>query len=441
MVTMNDFTTVYDSTRGIDTGRTLGEAIETGLATDGGLFLPKQIPAVDPESVSTASFLDMSLDVLAHWLDGTEFTDTWRKRVMDALSFPVPIIPLDDGLFICELFHGPTLSFKDFGARTMARLLGDRLSRTGEERVILVATSGDTGSAVADGFAGIGGIQVVLLFPGGGVSEVQERQLIAKRPGVHPFRVEGSFDDCQRLVKSAFQHPSWSSVPLSTANSINIARLLPQMLYYWWAVLNVTKGLGVKDDPFVCVPSGNLGNLTAGVMAHLSGMPAGGFRAAHNVNDFFVRFLNDPGAVTGSTIRTLSNAMDVGAPSNFERITKLFPGFAMRGMLSADATTDEQTLATMSAIHERTGYLPDPHTAVGIHSVEQGRRRGDLSGPAIIMATAHPAKFPETCERSIGRKPEEPERLSRLREAPKAVTDIAADIHQLAEEVRLRTGA
>ncbi len=437
---MTAFSTLYDSTRGVDTNRSLGEAIEAGLASDGGLFLPRTMPYVDADSLSTQSFRDMSLGIMKHWLEGSEYRDSWQDILTDALSFPVPIVPLSEELFVCELFHGPTLSFKDFGARTMAQLLGDRLARTGEERVILVATSGDTGSAVADGFAGIEGIHVVLLFPSGGVSEVQERQLVVERPGVHPFRVEGSFDDCQRLVKAAFHHPAWSSIPLSTANSINIGRLLPQMLYYWWAVLNLPRGLGIPGKPFVCVPSGNLGNLTAGVMAHLSGMPVGGFRAAHNANDFFVRFLSNGEADTAATIRTLSNAMDVGAPSNFERLMALLPDGWMHDLISADSTPDNATLETMHAIHSSTGYLPDPHTAVGIRSVDQGRLSGAITGPAIVMATAHPAKFPDTCARATGHAPEEPERLSCLLDAPKQVTDIAADIGLLADEVRCQTG-
>jgi threonine synthase len=437
---MTAFSTPYDSTRGADRNRSLGEVIEAGLSSDGGLFLPRNMPHVDAGSLSTQSFLDLSLGIMEHWLDGSEYRETWQDILRDALSFPVPIIPLSEDVFVCELFHGPTLSFKDFGARTMARLLGDRLARTGEERVILVATSGDTGSAVADGFAGIEGIHVVLLFPGGGVSEVQERQLVVERPGVHPFRVDGSFDDCQQLVKAAFHHPAWASIPLSTANSINIGRLLPQMLYYWWAVLNLTRVLGVPGKPFVCVPSGNLGNLTAGVMAHLSGMPVGGFRAAHNANDFFVRFLSNGEEDAAATIRTLSNAMDVGAPSNFERLMALLPDSRIHDLISADSTSDDATLETMHVVHMATGYLPDPHTAVGIRSVEQGRSNGDISGPAIVMATAHPAKFPDTCIRAVGHAPEEPERLSSLLNAPKQVTDIAADIERLADEVRRKTG-
>lgn len=437
---MSEFSTAYDSSRRIDVGRTLGQAIETGLASDGGLFLPRELPIINPDALSTSSFLDLSLDVMSHWLEGTEFGPSWRDILEDALSFPVPIIPLAEDLYICELFHGPTLSFKDFGARTMARLLGDRLSRTGEERLILVATSGDTGSAVADGFAGVEGIQVVLLFPAGGVSEVQERQLVAKRPGVHPFRITGSFDDCQRLVKAAFTHQAWSGLPLSTANSINIARLLPQMLYYWWGVLNLTRGLGLSESPLICVPSGNLGNLTAGVMAHLSGLPVRAFRAAHNANDFLVRYLEDPATEVSATVKTLSNAMDVGAPSNFERLRTLLPEKRLHGLISASTASDGDTLAAMKRVHAETGYLADPHTAVGIHSVRNARQQGLNTGPTLVMSTAHPAKFPDTCKKAIGRGPEEPSRLASLRNIEQDWIDLPADIELLADAVKQRTG-
>lgn len=437
---MHSDSTYYDSTRGGDTGRTLGEAIEAGLAADGGLYLPRTVPRVDASNLDRSSFLSMSMGVLTPWLQGTEFAESWRDIVSDALSFPVPVVPVEDDIFVCELFHGPTLSFKDFGARTMARLLGDRLGRTGEERIILVATSGDTGSAVADGFAGIPGIQVVLLYPGGGVSEVQERQLVATRPGVHPFRVKGSFDDCQRLVKAAFTHEAWQGLPLSTANSINIGRLLPQMLYYWWGVLNVMAASKEGTVPAVCVPSGNLGNLTAGVMAHLSGMPVAGFHAAHNANDFFFRFMSDPSSEFAATVKTLSNAMDVGAPSNFERLRSLLPEGALRDKVNVSTTSDEATLDTMRRVHDRTGYVADPHTAVGIHAVEKARKDGNLSGPVVVMSTAHPAKFPDTCQRAIGMLPDEPESLAKLKDAPKDWTDLDPDINQLAAFVREKTG-
>ena len=443
---MTSFDAPYDSTRGSDTGRSLGEAIEAGLASDGGLFLPRSIPGINPDSLEEGSFLELSKQVMRHWLGDTEFSESWEDILSDALSFAVPLVPLGEDLLVCELFHGPTLSFKDFGARTMARLLGDRIARTGANRIVLVATSGDTGSAVADGFAGIEGIQVVLLYPSGGVSEVQERQLIVKRPGVHAFRINGSFDDCQRLVKTAFHHQAWKDLPLSTANSINIARLLPQMLYYWWAVMNLVWGSDSSltrrglARPTICVPSGNLGNLTAGVLAHLSGMPVSGFLAAHNANDFFVRYLRDGSATASDTVRTLSNAMDVGAPSNFERLIQLLPGKTLKARVRAVATDDAETLSAMRRVYEQTGYMADPHTAVGIHSIEKARKAGTVAGPAVVMSTAHPAKFPETCAKATGSQPDEPDRLAMLSEAEQEFTEMDVDIHLLAEIVRRRIG-
>ena len=428
-----------DSTCGGDQGRTLGQAIAQGLAVDGGLFLPRQIPIVEPDTLSDQGFLAMSKAVLRPWVAGGEFSEAMDNILADALTFPVPLVPLSNELFVCELFHGPTLSFKDFGARTMARMLGHRLSQTGEKRVILVATSGDTGSAVTDGFAGIHGINVVLLYPDGGVSEVQERQLIVQRPGVLPFAVEGTFDDCQRMVKEAFHSPAWSDVPLSTANSINIGRLLPQMLYYWWSALNVTRGLG-KEAPTFCVPSGNLGNLTAGVLAHLSGMPVGGFIAAHNANDFFARYLQDARASMSATVPTLSNAMDVGAPSNFERLKHLLPGSSMRPLIRGASVKDGETLAAMRRVFEETGYVADPHTAVGLDVVSRLRGKEALEGPVVVMSTAHPAKFPDTCIKATGRRPEEPEQLARLSTLPHTKTRIPADSSKLAALVQSKLG-
>lgn len=427
----------FDSTRGMDSGRTLGQAIAQGLATDGGLFLPRQIPQVDAERLSATSFVGMAKDLIRPWTANGEYAEAVDGLLEDALTFPVPLVPLREDLFVCELFHGPTLSFKDYGARTMARMLGHRLQRTGERRVILVATSGDTGSAVADGFAGIEGIDVVLLYPEGGVSEVQERQLVVDRPGVHPFAVRGAFDDCQRMVKEAFRSPAWSDVPLSTANSINIGRLIPQMFYYWWAVLNVTRGLG-KKAPYICVPSGNLGNLTAGVLAHLGGMPVGGFVAAHNANDFFVRYLQDARASTAATIPTISNAMDVGAPSNFERLQHLLSPERMHSLIRAASVSDGDTLAAMKRIHDTTGYVADPHTAVGLEVVEGLQRNGVLDGPVVVMSTAHPAKFPETCHQATGHRPEEPVQLARLRDMPSTKRQIEPDMDRLGGEIRGR---
>ena len=391
------------------------EALLRGLAPDGGLYVPEHIPALPPGALDPAiDFPERGRRVLARWLTPEIPQAALGPLVEDALSFPVPLVPLRggewDGVHVLELFHGPTLSFKDFGARTMARLMGHFLQGTDRRLTILVATSGDTGSAVADGFAGQDRIRVVLLYPKGQVSAVQERQLVAVRPGVRTFAVDGTFDDCQRMVKSAFVDPALRH--LSSANSINIGRLLPQMLYYVEAVAQ-----GGFDAATVCVPSGNLGNLTGGVMAALGGLPVQRFVAAHNANDFFPRFLaGGPSTAQPASVRTLSNAMDVGVPSNFERLRALLPEGRLRTWVQGARVSDAETRASMQRVYEATGYVADPHTAVGLEAV---RRRGaGRSRPAVVLATAHPAKFPETVREALGVEPSRPARLARLWDHP-----------------------
>lgn len=411
----------YRSTRGADLV-SFEEALLRGLAPDGGLYVPDSVPPID---FSGDSFQSISRSVLEQWV-GDEITDL-DSVVTDALNFPVPLVPLGGGLHVVELFHGPTLSFKDFGARTMARWMSRFLDTRGEDVTILVATSGDTGSAVADGFAGQERIRVVLLYPKGKVSPVQERQLIVKRPGVRALAVEGDFDDCQRMVKDAFLDPGLADVNLTSANSINIGRLLPQMLYYVWAA-----HLLASKDVLFCVPSGNLGNLTGGVLAHLSGLPLRGFLAAHNANDFFPRFLSKADAAFAPTRATLSNAMDVGAPSNFERLKSLLPAAQMRELIRGESVSDEQTLESMRRVYEESGYLADPHTAVALEAV----RRVNAPGPVAVLSTAHPAKFPETVREALGFEPEAPVRLAELWEREVEVEPVAPALEALRELLR-----
>lgn len=401
----------YRSTRGSQRVR-FEEALLRGLAPDGGLYVPDPIPRIDVERILPApSFPALAFEVLRQWLGDEVDEGGHREIVEDALNFPVPIVPLADddwrNVYVLELFHGPTLSFKDVGARTMARWMRYFLQARDEQITILVATSGDTGSAVADGFAGQDHIEVILLYPKGQVSPVQERQLIVKRPGVRALAVAGNFDDCQRLVKEAFADDDLSALNLSSANSINVGRLLPQMLYYFWAV----RELSSKQILF-CVPSGNLGNLTAGVLAHLSGMPVSGFLAAHNQNDFFPRYLTGEDASFGATIPTRSNAMDVGAPSNFERLEGLLAPDRMRTLIQGASITDDETLAAIRRVYEDTGYLADPHTAVGLEAVRRSSRPSD--DPVVVLSTAHPAKFPETTDDALGIAPDAPPRLAEL---------------------------
>ncbi|HMB91751.1 MAG TPA: threonine synthase [Rhodothermales bacterium] len=421
----------FISTRGGTEAVSFAQALLTGLAPDGGLYIPDQLPKLHPSDwESTSSFAELAGRVLGKWLGAEIEERTLEALLAEALSFPVPLVPLEgagwEGVSVLELFHGPTLSFKDFGARTMARLMAHFLADSSDPLTILVATSGDTGSAVADGFAGQDGIRVVLLYPKGQVSPVQEQQLIIERPGVQVFAVEGTFDDCQRLVKAAFADSNLSSLRLSSANSINIGRLLPQMLYYIWAV----RASASRAISF-CVPSGNLGNLTAGVLAAWCGLSVRHFLAAHNANDFFPRFLRGLDAEMRDSIRTLSNAMDVGAPSNFERLQRLLQGKNMRTLIQGVSVSDADTIASMRRVYEETGYVADPHTAVGLEAVRRFRMRTSGEDPMIVLATAHPAKFPETVEEALGFSPETPSRLAAFWEQQTAVMPLAPNMAAL----------
>ncbi len=393
------------------------EALLSGLAPDGGLYIPERIPQLDESWREAASLADLAFAILTPWLDGELSAEELRAITTDALNFPVPLERLSDDLAVLELFHGPTLSFKDVGARTMARLMNAFLQSEREKITILVATSGDTGSAVADGFAGQDNIEVVLLYPEGMVSEVQERQLVAPRPGVRAHAVAGDFDACQRLVKAAFVDPELREVGLSSANSINLGRLLPQSSYYVWAVLQA-RALGLADAVF-CVPSGNLGNLMAGVIAGEMGADIPRFIAAHNANDFFPGFLESryPQGAFKDTVATLSNAMDVGAPSNFERLYALSGGDALRERnIWGTSVTDAVTRTRLREIYETHGYVACPHTAVGFEAVLRYREDTGDTAPAIVLATAHPAKFESTVEATLNislPKVEELERLER----------------------------
>ena len=424
----------YRSTRGQDL-ISFEEALLRGLAPDGGLYVPDVIPELPLAGRTAETFPDLGAEVLSGWLDGEIPQEEIEAIVAAALNFDVPLVALQgggwEGIHVLELFHGPTMSFKDFGARTMARLMGHFLEKRDQAVTILVATSGDTGSAVADGFAGQSRIDVVLLYPDGKVSPTQERQLIVRRPGVRTFAVQGDFDDCQRIVKQAFVDQDLADSNLSSANSINIGRLLPQMLYYIWASQRLA-----ADDVLFCVPSGNLGNLTAGVLAHLSGMPARGFLAAHNANDFFPRFLELGDAGFAPTVRTLSNAMDVGAPSNFERLEALLPRRRMQELIRGCSVSDDETAASMRRVFDATGYVADPHTAVGLEAVRRLRREASTEKPVVVLSTAHPAKFPEIVQEALEIEPETPPRLAEMWEHEVSVQAIEPTLEALRRQLK-----
>ncbi len=406
----------------------LDDAILQGLAPDGGLYLPTELPGLSNDWAEAESLADVAVRTLAPWWGPDEAQIVPLLR--DALPFDAPLKPLSGNRWLLELFHGPTLSFKDVGARTMARLAARALAGRKATATVLVATSGDTGSAVADGFAGAPGVRVALLYPKGMVSEVQERQLITARKNVRAFAVQGDFDACQRMVKEAFRDPALESLHLTSANSINIGRLLPQMLYYLWAGLQLERQFGVSQAPYFVVPSGNLGNLTGAMLAAARGLPVHGFLAAHNANRFFPDVLQgeqDP-AASPATIPTLSNAMDVGAPSNFERLWGWY-GPDLQARVDGLSVDDDATLARMRLTAEEDGEIVCPHTAVGLEALARQRAlRPELEAiPAVVLATAHPAKFDQAVLRATGRPAPSAPALEALREAPTRVEAIASD--------------
>ena len=350
-----------------------------------------------------------------------------ESLVEDAFPFAPALSRLHDGVVLLELFHGPTCAFKDFGASFLATLLARRLraSRSGQRVVVLVATSGDTGGAVARAFWRRSGIDVVLLYPSGRISRLQEQQLTALGGNVHALEVAGSFDDCQRLVKVALADPELAAAArLCPANSISLGRLLPQAFYYIFAGVRLRS----RGRPLFCVPSGNFGNLTAGVYAAWWGLPVAGFLAATNRNDVVPRYLDTGELSPHPGFATLSNAMDVGDPSNFERILARFDHdhAAVRAHLRGCAVSDADTLATMRDVHRRDGRLVDPHTAVGIAAARRLRASSgvDAAAPLVVLATADAGKFPETVRRATGVEPPIPPSLQELLARPKQATPL-----------------
>jgi threonine synthase len=387
------------------------EALLQGLAPDGGLYLPIDLPRVASRELAVWQGLPFGTIAvrLAQRLLQEEFPeDVLGRLVADALNFPAPTVPQADGLSVLELFHGPTLAFKDFGARFLARLFGYVIAERGGTSTTLVATSGDTGSAVARGFAGVPGIRVVVLYPAGKVSPFQEAQMATIGGNVTAVRVPGVFDDCQRLVKAAFLDPDLAYLRLSSANSINIGRLLPQTFYYYSAYLAAAPHPGA---PVVfSVPSGNLGNLTAGVLASRMGLPFSRFIAATNVNDVLPEFLSTGVFRARPSIATLSNAMDVGDPSNFARLASLHDGSAERmgAAMCGERVTESETRAAIRQAFAERGTILDPHTAVAYAAALRYRGRHGSTAPIVVLATAHPAKFAAAIVEELGIEPELP---------------------------------
>jgi threonine synthase len=400
----------------------LRDAVLHGSAPDGGLYVPVEMPRLPgdfPGRLPSLSFQEIAQEVGALFV-GDEISPPELKEIVTAaFDFPVPLITLGDRFHILELFHGPTLAFKDFGARFMARLMGHFVAKSGVQLTVIVATSGDTGSAVAHAFLGVAGIRVVILYPAGRVSSAQEKQLTTLGQNITALEVAGSFDDCQRLAKQALVDPALAGkITLTSANSINIARLIPQIFYYFSAVAQ----LNAPDAPVVfSVPSGNFGNLTGGLLAKRIGLPVAQFIAATNANDVVPEFLRSGKLIPRASRHTISNAMDVGNPSNFARIIDLYDNDlrAIRHDMWGCSFSDEETLRVMHDVEQRHEYVLDPHTAVGVLGWQSFAKQNHGAMQGIVLATAHPAKFAETVARATGVRPEMPERLAAFLERPK----------------------
>ena len=420
----------YYSTNGKAPLATLHEAVVKGLAGDRGLYMPesiKKLPQSFFDNIERLSFQELSY-VVAQAFFGDDVNEEDLKRIVyDTLSFDCPVAQVTDSIYSLELFHGPTLAFKDVGARFMARLLQYFIRQEGREQVnVLVATSGDTGSAVANGFLGVDGIHVYVLYPKGKVSKIQESQFTTLGKNITAVEVDGVFDDCQALVKSAFMDEELNKhMKLTSANSINVARFLPQAVYYFNAYARM-KELGKSENMVVCVPSGNFGNITAALFGHRMGLPVKRFIAANNANDIFYNYLQTGKYEPKASRQTIANAMDVGDPSNFARIYDLYHGdHALVSSLISGATySDDQIRDTMRKCFSDNKYILDPHGACGFRALSEQLQAGEYG---VFCETAHPAKFKETVEATIGAEVEIPERLAAFMKGKKQSVEMAKD--------------
>jgi len=444
----------YYSTRNNSEKVSFAQAALTGLAPDGGLFVPQEIPQYSAQvrsSLGTMAFTDIAFETIKPYVNGEIPDNVLSDIVHSAFTFSAPLVPVADR-YALELFHGPTAAFKDFGARFMARAFS--YLRRGEDKSlrILVATSGDTGGAVADGFFEVPGIFVTVLYPKGRVSPLQERQIAGLGKNITALAVEGSFDDCQRLVKAALADEGLKKrTALSSANSINISRLIPQAVYYSAAAGRAFAGLVDPDGEAtpraagakkthaaksgtpvtLCVPSGNFGNLTAGLYAMKMGAPVKQFIAATNINKTVPDYLDSGEYLARVSQATISNAMDVGAPSNFERMSAHFSLEQMRQIILGVSVGDDETKETIARVHEQTGYFLDPHSAVGWKGADKLIAKNKIEQGAVgILCTAHPAKFAETVEPLIGLPPM-PASLSRTMERTVDAKVIQAETPEL----------
>jgi len=418
----------YFSTNGSAPLADLRKAVVRGLAEDRGLYMPERIQTLDEQFFATIgerSFVENS-SLVARAFFGEDIPAADLDRIVEeTLSFDCPLKEVEPGIWALELFHGPTLAFKDVGARFMARMLRHFTDGQGDINV-LVATSGDTGSAVANGFLGVEGIRVFVLYPKGKVSPIQECQFTTLGRNITALEIDGNFDDCQALVKAAFMDPELgNAMRLTSANSINVARFLPQAFYYFHAIAQLRR-MGVLQAPVCCVPSGNFGNICAALYARRMGAPIKRFIAANNANSVFYDFLKSGEYLPRPSVRTIANAMDVGDPSNFARIYELYgrDAEAVRADFSGATYTDAQIAETIKDCLGRTGYLLDPHGACGYRALKEGLRPGEIG---FFCETAHPAKFKDTVESITGVPVEIPERLAAFMAGTKQSVPLPSD--------------
>lgn len=405
----------------------LQEAVVKGLAPDNGLYMPKKIKKLPYrffEAMGKKSFIEIAETVATAFFGEDIPSKTLNNIVSDVLNFEIPLKRMEENVYVLELFHGPTFAFKDIGARFMARLLAYFVHIENQDTVnVLVATSGDTGSAVANGFFGVEGIRVFVLYPKGKVSAMQEAQFTTLGQNIVALEVDGTFDDCQALVKEAFLDKALNEkIRLTSANSINVARFLPQSFYYFYAWAQLKKQ-NLAKEVVISVPSGNFGNLTAGLFAQRMGLPVKRFIAANNRNDVFFHYIQSGKYTPRASVQTLANAMDVGAPSNFARILDLYHHSceAIKNNISAYRYSDDAIRQIIRCTYKKTGYILDPHGACAYQALKDGKSDNETG---VFLATAHPAKFIETVSECIGSQPKIPEKMAGFMQGKKQLISI-----------------
>ncbi|HFK5529056.1 TPA: threonine synthase [Elizabethkingia anophelis] len=420
----------YYSTRGKHSVN-IQQAVLNGLADDGGLYMPAYIPQLSAsffENIEKKTLPEIGFEVAKLFLEDSVPDAVLKQMIDEVLNFDIPVVPVHHNIYSLELFHGPTLAFKDVGARFMARLMS--YFAEGKPMKVIAATSGDTGSAVAAGFYNVPGINVYILYPKGKVSPLQEKQLTTWGGNIKALEIEGTFDDCQALAKRLLADEELQQHQVTSANSINIARLIPQSFYYFWAYAQLKN----ENKKIVfSVPSGNFGNLTAGLLAYKMGLPVNRFIASTNINNVVPQYLKTGTYEAKASLSTVSNAMDVGNPSNFERMKDLFQEDVtkFREIISGYYFTDEETKATVQKVYKESGYLLDPHGAVAYLGLVQYQKEQQQDFNGVLLETAHPAKFIETVEESILEKIEVPEKLSAFGKKEKVATLFPVDFQMI----------